>query len=95
MRIRPILIIFLTVFLMVSGLMNVQAAAKAGSKCQKSGIKAKVGGNNFICAKSGKKLLWKPVNALPAKVVIDVKKTYSTDDGYFDKFTLSRIAPGR
>jgi hypothetical protein len=81
------LIMFLTVFLMVSGLINVQAAAKAGSKCQKSGIKAKVGGNNFICTKSGKKLLWKPVNALPAKVVIDVKKTYSTDDGYFDKFT--------
>jgi M6 family metalloprotease-like protein len=68
--------------------MNVQAAAKAGSKCQKSGIKAKVGGNNFICAKSGKKLLWKPVNALPAKVVIDVKKTYSTDDGYYDNFPL-------
>lgn len=59
---------------MVSGLMNVQAAAKTGSKCQKFGIKTKVGGTNFICAKSGKKLLWKPVNTLPAKVVIDVKK---------------------
>ena len=36
----------------------VNAAAKAGAKCKKVGIKSVVNNKSYVCTKSGKKLLW-------------------------------------
>ncbi len=50
--------------LIMSGLFFIQqdipanAAAKAGAKCTKIGIKSVVGNKTYTCIKSGKKLLW-------------------------------------
>jgi hypothetical protein len=48
--------------------MNVQAAAKAGAKCNKAGITSVAAGKTFTCVKSGKKLVWN-------KGVANVKST--------------------
>ena len=39
-------------------LIPANAAAKAGAKCTKVGIKSAVGNKTFTCIKSGKKLVW-------------------------------------
>lgn len=79
-------ITILAVFLS-SGMYPSSALVKVGSKCTKAGVKLIDSGNTFTCVRSGKKLVWKFSGKSPAKNVIDVKKTYSTDDGYFDTFT--------
>ncbi len=79
-------ITILAVFLS-SGMYPSSALVKVGSKCTKAGVKLIDSGNTYTCVRSGKKLVWKFSGKSPAKNVIDVKKTYSTDDGYFDTFT--------
>jgi hypothetical protein len=81
MRVRPILIIFLSVFLMVSGLMNVQAAAKAGSKCQKSGVKAKVGGAEL--ARNTLKIRLIDLLAITPLLISSQLSTSNARDGYY------------
>ena len=36
----------------------VNAAAKAGAKCTKVGVKSVVNDKSYVCTKSGKKLTW-------------------------------------
>ena len=69
----------------------VNAAAKAGAKCKKDGIKRVVNNKSYVCTKSGKKLLWsKSKNrqsspGLPT-VGFETNTTYSTDIGYDHEF---------
>ena len=47
----------LIAFSLVVSITPVQAAVKAGDKCTALGQKKSVGGKDFICVKSGKKLV--------------------------------------
>ena len=54
------LIAFLSILslFLSSPLIPVNAAAKAGAKCTKVGVKSVVNDKSYICTKSGKKLTW-------------------------------------
>jgi hypothetical protein len=58
LRMRLIALLVITPLLFSSQLSTSHAAAKAGAKCQKVGIKSVVGAKTFTCIKSGKKLVW-------------------------------------
>jgi len=71
--------------LIMSGLFFIQqdipanAAAKAGAKCTKIGIKSVVGNKTYTCTKSGKKLLWNKgvvrlttPSAIPTAVPVEI-----------------------
>ena len=58
MRKRLIAVIVITPLLLSSQLSTSHAAAKAGAKCTKAGIKSIASGKTFTCIKSGKKLVW-------------------------------------
>ena len=68
----------------------VNAAAKAGAKCKKVGIKSVVNNKSYVCTKSGKKTLWlesknKQLSpGLPGE--FETNTTYSTDIGYDHEF---------
>jgi len=47
-------------------LIPVNAAAKAGAKCNKAGITEVVKGKSYTCVKSGKKLVWDKGNTKPS-----------------------------
>jgi len=73
----------------------VNAAAKAGDKCTKVGVKIVVNDKSYICTKSGKKLIWlesknkKSSPGLPGG--FETNTTYSTDIGYDHQFISPRI----
>ena len=76
-----------------SSLIPANAAVKAGGACSKAGIIASSAGKKYTCVKAGKKLVWDkgaPVNKFTN---IDTKKTYSTDDGYYDNIIGGPLAP--
>ena len=58
MRVRLIALLVISPLLFSSQLSTSHAAAKAGAKCKKEGIKTVVGKTTFTCIKSGKKLVW-------------------------------------
>ena len=84
-------VIFLSIFSLSLPLDPASAAVKAGSKCTKVGVKSVVNDKSYVCAKSGKKLLWLESNnkqslpGLPGG--FETNTTYSTDIGFDHKFT--------
>ena len=70
------------------------AAAKAGAKCTKVGIKSVVKDKSYICIKSGKKLIWKlnSQNANTSKPIIPV--TNLSDAALFSNLDKCRIIDG-
>jgi hypothetical protein len=77
----------------------VNAAAKAGAKCTKVGVKSVVNDKSYVCTKSGKKLTWlesknkKSSPGLPGG--FETNTTYSTDIGYDHQFVRpTAIDPG-
>ena len=58
MRVRLIALLVISPLLFSSQLSTSHAAAKAGAKCKKEGLKTVVGKTTFTCIKSGKKLVW-------------------------------------
>ena len=58
MRVRLIALLVISPLLFSSQLSTAHAAAKAGAKCKKEGIKTVVGKTTLTCLKSGKKLIW-------------------------------------
>jgi M6 family metalloprotease-like protein len=72
----------------------VNAAAKAGAKCTKVGIKSVVKDKSYICIKSGKKLIWKlnSQNSNTSKPIIPV--TNLSDAALFSNLDKCRIIDG-
>jgi M6 family metalloprotease-like protein len=72
----------------------VNAAAKAGAKCTKVGIKSVVKDKSYICIKSGKKLIWKlnSQNSNTSKLIIPV--TNLSDAALFSNLDKCRIIDG-
>ena len=72
----------------------VNAAAKAGAKCTKVGIKSVVKDKSYICIKSGKKLIWKlnSQNSNTSKPIILV--TNLSDAALFSNLDKCRIIDG-
>ena len=64
-------------------LIPANAAAKAGAKCSKVGVKSVVGAKTFTCTKKGKKLVWK-------KCVLNVKSTPKVIDLTFNNLFENR-----
>jgi hypothetical protein len=58
MRKRLIALLVIIPLLLSSQLSISHAAAKAGAKCTKVGVKSVVGAKTFTCIKSGTKLIW-------------------------------------
>ena len=75
------------------------AAAKAGAKCTKVGVKSVVNDKSYICTKSGKKLTWleskNKQSSLGLPGGFETNTTYSTDIGYDHQFVSpTAIDPG-
>ena len=72
----------------------VNAAAKAGAKCSKVGVKSVVGAKTYTCIKSGKKLIWKlnSQNSNTSKPIIPV--TNLSDAALFSNLDKCRIIDG-
>jgi M6 family metalloprotease-like protein len=70
------------------------AAAKAGAKCTKVGIKSVVKDKSYICIKSGKKLIWKlnSQNSNTSKPIIPV--TNLSDAALFSNLDKCKIIDG-
>ena len=68
----------------------VNAAAKAGAKCTKVGVKSVVNDKSYVCTKSGKKLLWLESKTKQSSPDLpggfETNTTYSTDIGYDHQF---------
>ena len=77
LRIRLITLLVTTPLLLSSQLSTAHAAAKAGAKCSKVGVKSVVGAKTFTCTKNGKKLVWN-------KGVLNVKSTPKVIDLTFN-----------
>jgi len=75
-------------------LIPVNAAAKAGAKCNKAGITSVVSGKTFTCIKSGKKLIWKlnSQNSNTSKPSIPI--TNLSDVALFSNLDKCRIIDG-
>jgi len=90
------LIAFLSVFslFLSSPLIPVNAAAKAGAKCNKAGITSVVSGKTYTCIKSGKKLIWKlnSQNSNTSKPSIPI--TNLSDVALFSNLDKCRIIDG-
>lgn len=79
MRKRLIALMVITPLLLSSQLSTSHAAAKAGAKCSKVGIKSVVGTKTFTCVKSGKKLVWnKRASQSPGKNVNAREQAYNS-----------------
>ena len=73
------LIAFLSVISLFLSLASntVNAAVKAGAKCNKTGLTSIAAGKTYTCIKSGKKLVWSkglPLSKLPVIQAIDLSK---------------------
>ena len=95
------LIAFLSILslFLSSPLIPVNAAAKAGAKCTKVGVKSVVNDKSYICTKSGKKLTWleskNKQSSLGLPGGFETNTTYSTDIGYDHQFVSpTAIDPG-
>jgi hypothetical protein len=95
------LIAFLSVFSLSLSLplIPANAAAKAGSKCTKVGVKSVVNDKSYVCTKSGKKLTWleskNKQSSLGLPGGFETNTTYSTDIGYDHQFVSpTAIDPG-
>jgi len=80
-------------------LVPANAAAKAGAKCTKIGVKSVVDDKSYVCTKSGKKLIWlesKNKKSSPDPLGgFETNTTYSTDTGYDHLFVHpTAIDPG-
>ena len=83
-------------------LIPVNAAAKAGAKCNKAGITKVVKGKTFTCIKAGKKLIWdkrvtKSAKAIPVAPT-SFSNLYQNRDGISYaawKSTAEAIATGK
>ena len=96
---RPIVFLSILSLFLSPALNPVNAAAKAGSKCTKVGVKSVVNDKSYVCTKSGKKLTWlesknkKSSPGLPGG--FETNTTYSTDIGYDHEFVHpTAIDPG-
>jgi len=92
---RRLLASVLSVVLALSTtLIPANAAAKAGAKCTKVGIKSVVKDKSYICIKSGKKLIWKlnSQNSNTSKPIIPV--TNLSDAALFSNLDKCRIIDG-
>ena len=69
----------------------VNAAAKAGAKCNKAGSIEVVKDKSYVCTKSGKKLTWQESKNKKSSLGLpggfETNTTYSTDAGYDHDFT--------
>lgn len=90
---KKILTILTAGSLVLTGGINYSfAAVKAGASCSKLGSTAISAGKKFTCVKSGKKLVWDKGMSVNKFASIDTKKTYSTDDGYYDNIIGGPLA---
>ena len=92
------LIAFLSILslLLSTPLIPANAAAKAGAECTKAGSKEVVKGKNYICVKSGKKLVWQSSTSVgqgvtkPSTINSKSAKYWSSPSQYellnYDKF---------
>jgi hypothetical protein len=100
MRKRLIALIVITPLLLSFQLSTSHAAAKAGAKCIKVGIKSVVGANTFTCIKSGTKLIWdKGASQSPGKNISareqaynSVRLIYNTNQGKLPKNKIQIIS---
>jgi len=81
-------------------LIPANAAAKAGAKCSKIGVKSVVGAKTFTCIKSGTKLIWdKGASQSPGKNISareqaynSVRLIYNTNQGKLSKNKIQIIS---
>ena len=100
MRKRLIALIVITPLLLSSQLSTSHAAAKAGAKCTKVGVKSVVGAKTFTCIKSGTKLIWdKGASQSPGKNISareqaynSVRLIYNTNQGKLPKNKIQIIS---
>ena len=100
MRKRLIALIVITPLLLSSQLSTSHAAAKAGAKCTKVGVKSVVGAKTFTCIKSGTKLIWdKGASQSPGKNISareqaynSVRLIYNTNQGKLPKNDIQIIS---
>jgi hypothetical protein len=100
MRKRLIALIVITPLLLSSQLSTSHAAAKAGAKCTKVGVKSVVGAKTFTCIKSGTKLIWdKGASQSPGKNINareqaynSVRLIYNTNQGKLPKNKIQIIS---
>ena len=96
---RPIVFLSILSLFLSPALNPVNAAAKAGSKCTKVGVKSVVNDKSYVCTKSGKKLTWleskNKQSSLGLPGGFETNTTYSTDIGYDHQFVSpTAIDPG-
>jgi M6 family metalloprotease-like protein len=92
---KKLIAFFSILFLFLSTpIIPVNAAAKAGAKCSKVGVKSVVGAKTYTCIKSGKKLIWKlnSQNSNTSKPIIPV--TNLSDAALFSNLDKCRIIDG-
>ena len=97
---RLIALIVITPLLLSSQLSTSHAAAKAGAKCTKVGVKSVVGAKTFTCIKSGTKLIWdKGASQSPGKNINareqaynSVRLIYNTNQGKLPKNKIQIIS---
>ena len=79
MRKRLIALLVIIPLLLSSQLSTSHAAAKAGAKCTKVGVKSVVGAKTFTCIKSGTKLIWdKGASQSPGKNISAREQAFNT-----------------
>jgi len=100
MRKRLIALLVIIPLLLSSQLSTSHAAAKAGAKCTKVGVKSVVGAKTFTCIKSGTKLIWdKGASQSPGKNINareqaynSVRLIYNTNQGKLPKNKIQIIS---
>ena len=100
MRKHLIALLVITPLLLSSQLSTSHAAAKAGAKCTKVGVKSVVGAKTFTCIKSGTKLIWdKGASQSPRKNIDareqaynSVRLIYNTNKDYSSKNKIQIIS---
>jgi len=100
MRKHLIALLVITPLLLSSQLSISHAAAKAGAKCSKVGVKSVVGAKTFTCIKSGTKLIWdKGASQSPGKNINareqaynSVRLIYNTNQGKLPKNKIQIIS---
>jgi hypothetical protein len=95
MRKRLIALIVITPLLLSSQLSTSHAAAKAGAKCTKVGVKSVVGAKTYTCIKSGKKLVWnKGVKVAAPKVSPTVAVSTLTNSNDYSNISSCKLVNG-
>ncbi len=74
-------------------LIPVNAAAKAGAKCNKAGITEVVKGKSYTCVKSGKKLVWDKGNTKPSSSLNFAEKWNATGSSAIK--TMEKVFPNK